>query len=249
MSKAKIRKYLTTEKSKIFTKVPARVVLELSEYKNIEEDYGEKLGLENIDNVIKVPGFFTIEFPDDNDKIDFFFPYDVYLNKAEDTETSTDTIEINFKADEMIIYANYKNTEANISIMASLFQNGAKYLGNKPDMLISSLWQQMKTINNVSIHHLEILVSQLYGTYDKSRKMVVPLRLTNLNYNKKYILNLKESSHELNNLLGFMYGYSKDSLRTSVSKKKRKENSFFEDIAGSHYDKLEKWSLKDREQK
>ncbi len=247
MSKAKIRKYLNVEKSKVFAKIPARVVLDLSEYKNIEEDYGEKLGLEDIDNVIKVPGFFTIEFPEANDKLDFFFPYDVYLNKTEDTEFNKNRLEINFQEEEMIFYGNYKNTDANISILSSMFQNGAKYLGDKPDMLISSLWQQLKKINNVSIHHLEILVSQLYGTYDKSRKMVVPLRLTNHTYDKKYILNLKQSSHELNNLLGFMYGYSKDSLRTSVSKKKRKENSFFEDVAGSHYDKLEEWSKKDKE--
>ncbi len=249
MSKAKIRKYLTTEKSKIFAKAPARIVLDLSEYKNIEESYGEKLGLEDIDNVIKVPGFFTIEFPDDNDKIDFFFPYDIYINKTRDIEEDKDSIAINFGEGELIVYGNYKNTDANIAILSSMFQNGAKYLGNKPDMLISSLWQQLIKINNVSIHHLEIIVSQLYGTYDKSRKMVVPLRLTSHAYNKKYILNLKESAQELNNILGFMYGYSKDSLRTSVSKKKRKENSFFEDVAGSHYDKLEDWSLKDRKPK
>ncbi len=247
MSIGKIKKYLTVEKSQILSKVPASITLDLSEYKNIDEEYGEKLGLEDIDNVIKVPGFFTIEFPDDNDKIDFFFPYDIYLNKSEDTELDKDQIKINFKPEELIVYGNFKNTDANISILSSMFQNGAKYLGNKPDMLISSLWQQLKKINNVSIHHIEILVSQLYGTYDKSRKQTVPLRLTGLKYDKKYILNLKQSSHELNNVLGFMYGHSNDSLRTSVSKKKSKENSFFEDVAGSHYDKMVDWSKKGRE--
>ncbi len=247
MSKATIKKYLDIEKSTITTKVSARVVLDLSEYKNIDEEYGEKLGLSDIDNVIKVPGFFTIEFPDENDKIDFFFPYDIYLHKTEDTEITRDEIIINFEPDDLVIYGNYKNTAANISTLSSTFQNGSKYLGNKPDMLISSLWQQLEKISNVSIHHLEIIVSQLYGTYDKSRKMIVPLRLTGKAYNKKYILNLKQSSHELNNVLGFMYGYSNDSLRTSVSKKKKGENSFFEDVAGSHYDKLEEWSKKERE--
>ncbi len=246
MSKAKLNKYLDVDKSQLVARVNATVTLDLSEYKNIDEEYGEKLGLEDIDNVVKVPGFFTIEFPDANDKIDFFFPYDIYLNKTEDTEIDKEKMTINFKPEELIVYGNFKNTEANISMLSSLFQNGAKYLGNKPDMLISTLWQQLKKINNVSIHHIEILVSQLYGDYDKSRKMVVPLRLTGKAYNKKYIMNLKQSAHELNNVLGFMYGYSNDSLRTSVSKKKQKENSFFEDVAGSHYDKLIEWSKKGR---
>ncbi len=244
MSKAQLKKYLDIEKSKIFANVPCRIVLDMEEYKNIDEEYGEKLGLEEIENVIKIPGFFTIEFPEENDVIDFFFPYDVYLQTPEDTETNKKIITLNFEAEDMVVYGTMKDTDADIAVLSSTFQNGAKYLGDKPDMLISSLWQQLEKVTNVSIQHLEILVSQLYADYDKSRKMVVPLRLTGKEYNKKYILNLKQSSHELNNILGFMYGYAKESLRTSASKKKRGKNSFFEDIAASDYDALVNWSKK-----
>jgi len=245
MSKRKISKYLTVEKSKVYTKVPARIVLDLTEYKEIDEDYAEKVGVEEIDNVFKVPGFFALEFPDENDTLEFFFPYMVYLNKTENTEITKNHIVIDFEEGDMVFYGAFKETSANISLLSSMFSNGSKYLGNKPDKLISSLWQQLEMVSNVQIHHLEILVSQLYADYDKSRKQIVPLRLTGKTYSKKYIMNLKESSHNLNNALGFTYGYSKDSLRTSVAKKKKGKNSFFEDIMGSNYSKLEEWSDKD----
>ena len=84
-SKTKIRKYLKVEKNRVITRVPARIVLDLSEYKEINEEYAEKVGIVEIDNVYKVPGFFALEFPEENDSIDFFFPYTVYLNKTENT--------------------------------------------------------------------------------------------------------------------------------------------------------------------
>ncbi len=212
----------------------------------MDEEYAEKLGIEEVDNVYKVPGFFTLEFPEANDQIEFFFPYMIYLIKADDTEETKNQITINFEEGDLVFYGNFKNTDANIMILSSMFRNGAKYLGNKPDKLISSLWQQLKMISNVSIQHLEILVSQLYADYDKSRKMIVPLRLTGKEYSKKYIMDMKESSQRLNNSLGFTYGYSKDAIRTAVSKKKAGKNAFFEDVMGSNYDELIKWSEKDK---
>ncbi len=248
MSKAKIKKYLRVEGNKVYARVSSKITLNLDEYKLIDEEYGDKVGIEEVDNVYKVPGFFSLEIPDENDAIDFFFPYMVYLNKTDDTESNKKTITIEFEENDLVFYGAFKETSANISLLSGMFNNGSKYLGDKPDKLISSLWQQLVMINNVSIHHLEILVSQLYADYDKSKKMVVPLRLTNHAYSKKYILNLKESAHELNNALGFAYGYSKDALRTSVSQKKKGENSFFEDIMGSNYDALESRAIKEKKE-
>ncbi len=248
MSKAKIKKYLRVEGNKVYAKVPCSISLDLTEYKEVDEDYGDKVGVEEIDNVYKIPGFFSLEFPEENDILEFFFPYMIYLHKTDNTIQTSSKIEIEFSEDELIFYGAFKETSANISLLSSMFQNGSKYLGDKPDKLISSLWQQLVMITNVRIHHIEILVSQLYADYDKSKKRVVPLRLTNNAYSKKYIMNLKESAHELNNALGFAYGYSKDALRTSVSQKKKGKNSFFEDIMGSNYDELENIAIKEKKQ-
>jgi hypothetical protein len=238
-SKGKIKKYLEVTPHKIYTKIPARIVLNLEDYKEMNENYGEEVGVAEIENVYEIPGFFTLEFPDEGDSIDFFFPYLIYLHKTDKVQESKEKIIIDFKPEDLLFYANFKEDETNIYILKSLFENGAKYLGDKPDKLITAIWDQLMPANT-PWHHLEILVSQLYGTYDKSSKEIVPLRLTGLPYSKKYILKLKDSAHDLNQTLPIMYGYSKDALRSMVSKKKRGENSFFENIVSGDYDELTK---------
>jgi hypothetical protein len=234
----KIKKYLSIDANKIFTKTPARIVLNLEEYKTINENYGEDIGISEIEDLIEIPGFFTIEFIDEGDSIDFFFPYNIYLQKTQEYKKDKDFIIIEYGSDEMIFYANYKEEETDIRILKSLFENGVKYLGDKPDKLLTAIWQQILPNTNIPWHHIEIIVSQLYGTYDKTTKEMLPLRLTDLPYSKKYIMNMKESAHNLNRSLPFVYGYSKDALRTMVSKKKTSKNSFYEDIIGGDYEAL-----------
>lgn len=236
-AKTKINKYLDVSQHRVKTKIPARIVLDLTEYKEITEAYGEEVGIAEIDNVYTLPGFFTLEFPTEGDSIDFFLPYTIFVNKTSKVTKDKDTLIIDFKPDELIFYANFKEEETNIYVLKSLFENGVKYLGDKPDKLISAIWQQLMPANT-PWHHLELIVSQLYGTYDKSTKEMSPLRLTGKPYSKKYIMNLKESVHNLNQSMPILYGYSKDALRTMVSKKKKGKNSFFEDIVAGDYDAL-----------
>ncbi len=241
-NKAKIKKYFDVTKERITLKVPARIVLNLLEYRDIDSNYGEMVGIEDIETVYKIPGFFTVEFPEENDSISFFFPYSVYLNKTESIEVSSKEIIIDFQPDDLLLYVRYKDSDTDIRVVKSLFENGAKYLGNSPDKLISSIWTQLNHSTNVPFHHLEVLISQLYGIYDKNTKEFKPLRLSSEPYNKKFIMSIKESAHNLNPILGFSYGYSKDALRTSVSKKKRQQNSFYEDIISGDFEALEKYS-------
>jgi hypothetical protein len=189
-----------------------------------------------------------LEFPDEGDSIDFFFPYGIYLHKTKEYTKTTEEIVIEYNKDDLVFYANFKEEETDIKILKSLFENGVKYLGDQPDKLLSAIWQQMLQNTNVPFSHLEVLVSQLYVTYDKSTKEFVPLRLTSKSYSKKYIMNLKESAHNMNQTLPIMYGYSKDALRTMVSKKKRGANSFFENIVSGDYDEMTK-EYKKTEQK
>ena len=240
-SKGKIKKYLKVEQHKVYTApgIKARIVLHLDDYKELTENYGEEVGIAEIENVLEIPGFFTLEFPEEGDSIDFFFPYNIYLNRTDATQKDKETIIIEFKPEELIWYANFKEEETNIYILRSLYANGVKYLGDKPDKLVAAIWDQLMP-DNIPWHHLELIVSQLYGTYDPKTKEIVPLRVTGLPYSKKYIMNLKESAHNLNQTLPIMYGYSKDALRSMVSKKKRGENSFFENIVSGNYDEMTK---------
>jgi len=236
-SRKKINQYLEVEKSKIGAKIESVIVLDLDEYKTINEMYGEEVGIHEIDNVFELPGFFTIEFPAEGDSIDFFLPYDIYLVKPRSVQRSKEQLILKYNPGDTIFYARFKSEDTDIRVLKSLFENGVKYLGNKPDKLITALWEQLMPANTPWFH-LELLVSQLYGTYDKKSKQIVPLRLTNETYSKKHIMNLKESAHGLNQTMPIMYGYSKDALRSMLQKKKRGENSFFENIASGNYDKL-----------
>ncbi len=238
MSKVKIKKYFEIDGSEVRAKVACRVVLDLSEYKHISEDYGDVVGIEETSKIYKVPGFFKVELDSVNDSVDFFFPYSVYLNKTEDSTSTSKEIKINFDVGDVIFYARFKEAETDVKILNSLFENGAKYLANKPDKLVQSLWLQLKPSAEVPFHHLELIISQLYGVYDDQAGLYKPLRLTELPYNKDYVLNTKQSSHMMNNTMGFLYGYSNDALRTTVSRRNDPKNNFFEDILGGNYDKL-----------
>lgn len=241
-SRAKIKKYLEVEKSKISTKSKAQIILKLDEYKTINEMYGEEVGIHEIDNVFEIPGFFTLEFPDEGDSIDFFLPYNIYLIKPSKVNRDKEQLVLEFPEGSPVFYAHFKSEDTNIRVLKSLFENGVKYLGNKPDKLLTAIWEQLMPANT-PWHHLELLVSQLYGTYDKQSKDIVPLRLTSETYSKKHIMNLKESAHSMNQTMPIMYGYAKDALRTMVQKKKKGENSFFENIAAGDYDALTKEHL------
>ena len=236
-TKAKIKKYLVVEKNKIIARTKARIVLNLEDYKEINSLYGEEIGIHEIDDVLEIPGFFTLEFPEEGDSIDFFMPYSIFLHKTKKYTKSKDTIILEYQPDELIFYANYKEDDTNIRVLKSLFENGVKYLGDKPDKLITAIWQQLMP-SNTPWWHLELIVSQLYGTYDKGVKDIVPLRLTNHPYSKKYIMNLKTSAHNLNQSMPILYGYSKDALRSMIQKKRKGKNSFYENIISGDYDAM-----------
>ena len=59
VSKAKLNKYLDINKSHVFTKIPARIVIDLTEHRNIDDQYAESIGIEQVDNVYKIPGFYS----------------------------------------------------------------------------------------------------------------------------------------------------------------------------------------------
>lgn len=237
-SKAKINKYLEINDSEVSTKMACIVELDLSEYRSISEDYGEDIGIEETESVFKIPGFFKIQFPEINDSIDFFFPYSIYLNKTEACEVNSKKIMVMYEPGESIFYAKYKEAETDIKVLNSLFENGAKYLASKPDKLVTSIWQQMLPSSIVPFHHIELMVSQLYGKYNDRTGQYEPLRVTGEMYSKEHIMNTKQAVHSMYNSLGFLYGHSNDALRMAISKRKGKDNSFFEDVIGGNYDKL-----------
>jgi len=226
LSKDKFNKYLKIENNTVIAKAPIRIDLDLSEYKNISEEFDtdNDSGIaETANGVYEIPGFFTLEILDNDknivDSIQFFFPYNVYLLGSNNSEISSTRFLMEYEEGDSIFFAKFKKQETDIRILDKLFENGIKYLSTRMDFLIYNIWKQVEPTINVPWHHFEVIVSQLYGKRVEGGHYV-PLRLTNEEYSKKYALNTKQAAHYFGESSGFLYGYSNDALLTSVSKDK-----------------------------
>lgn len=236
LKKEKFNKYLEIKNGIVYTKTKARIRFDLSEYKNINEEFdleesGDEVSIEQTsNNTYEVPGFFSVEFPDEMDSIHFYFPYNVYVFISEDSNESSKEIILNYDEDAPIFYAKYKKTDTNIKILDKLFENGVKYLSNDMNLLIYNIWKQISATLNIPWHHIEMIVSQLYVVKENGK--YIPVRLSkDQHYSKECAVNTKQSAHKLNDLLGFFYGYSNDAIMTAVTKEKNKETtSFIENI-------------------
>jgi hypothetical protein len=236
LKKEKFNKYLYIQDNVVYTKEPARIFLDLNEYKNINEDVElafdeEQLnaGIEEIGNVYEIPGFFTLEFPEQNDSIQFYFPYNIFIFQTENSEVTSKSIEINYDSDSPVFYAKFKKEATDIRILDKLFENGVKYLSDNIPFLVLNIWKQFKPTMNLPLHNIELILSQLYGV--KVNGKWVPVRLTpEQKYCKECALNTKQSAHYFNKTLGFLYGYSNDALLTAITNPSvlDKESSYLE---------------------
>jgi len=242
LKKEKFDKYLKIENGIVYTKVKARIYFDLTEYKNINEEFdleekGEEVGIDLVgNNTYEVPGFFTLEFPEEMDSIQFYFPYNVFVFIPEDSEESSKEIILNYEEGDAVFYAKFKKEETNIKILDKLFENGIKYLSNRMDLLVYNIWKQIAATLNVPWHHIEMILTQLYAVKENGKW--IPVRLSKeQRYCKECALNTKQSAHKLNDLLGFFYGYSNDALMAAITKQNlnTENNSFIEKIIKGDY--------------
>jgi len=216
LDKSKFEKYLYIKDNVVYTKKPAQIIFDLTEYKNISEEFDSDEGIEEVSTgVYEIPGYFELLFPNDNDSIKFFFPYNVYLIETEDNIITSTRMEINYEEDSPVFYAKFKKEETNIKILDKLFENGIKYLSNDLNLLVNSIWKQILPTMNLPYHNIETLLTNLFIKYENNQYK--PVRLTrSQEYKKEYAVNTKKSAHLLNDTLGFLYGYSNDALLTNV---------------------------------
>jgi hypothetical protein len=244
-----INKYLDIKKNEVLAKVPCEIIINVEEYKNIEEELasfaeeGETQKTISKDEeelkeelVITVPGFFEIIFPDEMDSIKFSLPYKVQLFKTNILKQSSKLIHLNFEPGDRIFQASFKNPQSDIRVLNTLMENGVKYLNNDIYQTIIAIYNQFKTMSSIPFSHIELMVSQLFSTSVNGE--MVPLRLTGKEYKKEYAIGTKKSAHQFGSTTGFSYGYTNDYLLNDLSKSKRKENTYFENIISGDYEKL-----------
>jgi hypothetical protein len=235
LQKSKFDKYLYIENNVVYAKEKCEIYLDLSEYKEINEEFdlGENdIGINEVNTgLYEIPGYFNIEFKDSVDLIKFFFPYNVFIFEGSDPEITSKYMKFIYEPDEKVFTAKFKKEETNIKILDKLFENGIKYLSNDMGLLIYNIWKQVLPTMNVPWHHFEVIVSQLYGKQENG--IWKPVRLIkDQEYSEQTVLNTKKSAHYFGTTTGFLYGYSNDALLHSITTEKdpNKEETFMEKL-------------------
>lgn len=249
-----INKYLDIKKNEVLAKVPCEIIINIEEYKAINEELasiaqedsdsrlekgekGEK-GKQDIQDelVITVPGFFEIQFPEEMDSIKFSLPYPVQIFKNNVLEQTSKVIHLSFDVGDRIFQASFKSPQSDIRVLNTLLENGIKYLNDDIYQTVIGIYNQFRTMSPIPFMHIELMVSQLYSTEVNGE--MVPLRLSTKDYKKEYAIGTKKASHYYGSTMGFSYGYTNDFMLNDLAKTKRKENTYFENIISGDYDKL-----------
>jgi len=217
----KINKYLKVSANEIYAKVYTVIHLNINDYKTLKDDFIESesdspddeesleapdfLKDQDISKIITIPGTFKIDFPDDNDSIDLYFPYSINILKNRiQKETSSELI-LEFEKGELISFGYTKKTETDIQLLSSIMENSIKFLKGKIDRQVYAAWNQIHQGKPFSLHHLEVLLSQQYIAYDEESQQYKPIRLLDKEYSAQYAVNSKESTHKLGEFSSFTY--------------------------------------------
>lgn len=237
----KIKKYLTIEKHAIYAKVDIIINIDTDELRAQEEeliDIAED-ETEELIGSISIPGMINIEVPDENDEVQLYFPFNINLIVSEVHEKVKNITTYFYAAGEMICQASTKSNATDIMILDKLFENRVKYLAGEMDKQVVAIYDQLLSTANIKMHHIEIILTQLYG--EETEEGFTPVRLTkNAKYSKANAINTKDSAHKFNAALGFGYGYTKDAITDNITRTYETEKTDLEKIIGGNYNELGK---------
>ncbi len=139
----------------------------------------------------------------------------------------------------MICFANTKSSATDIMILDKLFENRVKYLRGDMPKLVIAIYDQLLNTVNVKMHHIETILTLLYGEYDEGG--FTPTRLTNdAKYSANNAINTKESAHRFNASSGFNYGYTKDVISDNITRTYKTEKTDLEKIISGNFEELKK---------
>jgi hypothetical protein len=161
---ADFNKALILEKDKISAKLPCSIMIDLSEYNDINLiDCGEKFQL---------PGILTIQYGDPTHINTITTPYTFVVDcfKPNDTSIDNDIVLMNYEPGETIISQKYYTTSFNERTVSRFFDGYAKYITD-PEILTLTI---QKSIKNIDLVHIETIVSNMFRDQDD---LTMPARL------------------------------------------------------------------------
>lgn len=238
----KINKYLKVEEHQITANYELIIRIDSDELKIENEeliDISEEDGGEELVGSIHMPGILNIEIPSENDEVQLYFPFDINFVVPATYEKEGNITTYYFEKGEMICFASTKSSATDIMILDKLFENRVKYLRGDLAKHIIAIYDQLLNTTNVKMHHIETILTLLYGDYTDDG--FVPTRLTpRANYSKNNALSTKESAHRFNAGVGFNYGYTKDVVADNISRSYTTEKTDLEKIISGEFEQLQK---------
>jgi hypothetical protein len=236
-SKGKYNKYFKIEEHKIYTTVKCIVYIDLNEYKISDEDI-ETDEDNDFEDSMNIPGIFTVNIPEENDTVDFYFDFNINLIYPSAHSKEKNIVKLEYEAGDLLVYAETKSVDTNIEIIAALFDNRVKYIRGDVQTIIKSIYKQMSGTVKMKMHHISTILTTLYG--EDTEDGFKPIRLTKKqDYNKSNALSTKESAHKLGVATGFNYGYNQEAINNNITRKYDPPKSDMDNIIDGDYDKIE----------
>jgi len=237
----KLKKYCTITKNDLICNEPMYIILDKDKYSTEESniDISENDDSELFTGVIQIPGVFQIVVPGKNDTIDIYLPFDVnILTHNVQTDRYADTYY--FEPGETILHVSTKAHATDIKIVDMLFENRAKHLTDNIANRVLAIHSQILVKQNVKLHHIETLLSNLYISKNETGDILT--RLTpQQKYDKLTAKSTKDAVHLLgNSYQAFTYGYSSESINTQITSKNTNEQSDLTKIITGKYDQVHK---------
>ena len=235
----KVNKYLDVQEHNILAKFDLVIRIDSDELKVHDEELIDisSDGPEEFVGSISIPGILNIEVPEENDEIQLYFPFDINLAVSEVSEKDGAVTTYYYSKGDMICFANTKSSATDIMILDKLFENRIKYLRGDLQKHIIAIYDQLINTANIKMHHIETILTLLYGEYDDNG--FTPTRLTkNAKYTKNNAINTKESAHRFNAGVGFNYGYTKDVISDNIARTYTPNKTDLEKIISGDFEGL-----------
>ena len=115
-----------------------------------------------------IPGLIDIHVPKFKDKCQIITPYNINILKPSQIIENKNIIELYYGPEDLIIHQKIYNKNIDMSLIIKLFEGRAKHILN-PDLLLITLFNQLKNLSGVDLVHIELIISNMFRMKDNPK--------------------------------------------------------------------------------
>jgi len=221
-----LHQYFDIQEDKIIAKYKSVVTINKEDY--IDDnliDNGDSLSIASVDIEVN-DKLFTIDLG-----------YNINLQKTEHYKEDKNEITIIYDPDDVIITGEYKDTATSVAHLKRLLNGGIKHIKGISHLLLA-LHNELSKNGPAPIHHLELMLHNLFVEFDDKHKMWIPVRLGDKKYTPDHRIDLITAIHRLTGAEAEIAGYQNKVVMQQINTKKPTE---------SDYSKLMRGDIEDME--